>query len=156
MKILSELLLDLYRLAQGAPPDAFQRLAMERMQAVLAFDSAVWATGVVFPGVGVTAHTQFLYRQPAEMMENWARINKNDELAFDAFRQPGVTLNTALCGEEWRPRLTAETRAHLERYGMAHALTTIVAEPVPWHGRPYSAGVTLPPLAMLMFLADGT
>lgn len=130
MKVFSDLLLELYRLPRSAPPDGFQRLAMERMQEVLGFDSAVWATGVVHPGVGVSVHTQFAYRQPPEMMENWARINKNDELAFEAFRRQGVTLNTALCGAEWEPRLTPETRAHLERYGMAHALTTIVAEPV--------------------------
>jgi 1,4-alpha-glucan branching enzyme len=32
-------------------------------------------------------------------------------------------------------------------------LGAVVAEPVPWHGRPYSASMTLPPLATLMFIA---
>ena len=32
-------------------------------------------------------------------------------------------------------------------------LGAVVAEAVPWHGRPYSAVMTLPPLATLMFRA---
>jgi 1,4-alpha-glucan branching enzyme len=32
-------------------------------------------------------------------------------------------------------------------------LGAVVAEAIPWHGRPCSAAVTLPPLATLMFLA---
>lgn len=130
MNVLSDLLLDLYRLARYAPPDDFQQWAIEKIQPALDFDSAIWATGVVYPGAGVAVHTQFLYQQPPEMMENWARINRNDELAFQAFRQQGITLNTAICGSEWQQHLTPETKAHVERYGMAHALTTIIAEPV--------------------------
>lgn len=130
MKAYNDLLLELYRLAQSAPAAEFQMQAMDRMREVFDFDSAFWATGVVDPGVGVTAHTAFLYRQPPEMMENWVRVNKHDELAFEAFRQQGTTLNVALCGPEWQARFPPEVRVHISRYGMAHSLSTIIAEPV--------------------------
>lgn len=136
MKVFGDLLFELYRLTQNAPPEEFQRLAMEKLQKVFDFDSAFWATGVVHAGVSITAHTHYLYRQPPEMMENWARINQNDELAFAAFRQQGLTLNSALCGAEWQSRFGPEAREHIERYGMAHVLTTIIAEPLSqiWSG----------------------
>ena len=130
MKVFSDLLLELYRLAQDAPAAEFQTRAMDRMREVFGFDSAIWATGVVKPDVGAIVHTAYLYRQPPEMLENWVRINKNDELAFEAFRQQGRTLNSALCGPYWQSRFCPEVLAHIERYGMAHCLNTIIAEPV--------------------------
>jgi 1,4-alpha-glucan branching enzyme len=30
----------------------------------------------------------------------------------------------------------------------------VVAEPVPWHGRPYSLRLTLPPLALVVLEAE--
>lgn len=130
MKAFSELLLELYRLAQDAPAAEFQTQAMDRMREVFGFDSAFWATGVVKPGVGVTAYTHHLYRQPPEMLENWMRMNQKDELAFEAFRQQGTTINAALCESHWQSRFSLEGRKHIKRYGMAHSLNTIIAEPV--------------------------
>lgn len=130
MQAFNDLLLEIYRLAQNAPPAEFQTQAMDKMREAVDFDSAFWATGVIEPGIQVTAHTYFLYRQPQEMMENWVRINKNDEVAFEAFRQQGTTLNLALCGPEWQTRFTPEVREHVNRYGMAHTLNTVIAEPV--------------------------
>ena len=130
MKVISDLLLELYRLAQDAPAAEFQTRVMDRMREFFGFDSAFWATGVVKPDEGVTAHAAHLYRQPPEMLENWVRINKNDELAFEAFRQQGRTLNSALCGPHWQSRFCPEIQAHIKRYGMAHCLNTIIAEPM--------------------------
>src|SRR5487761_2072463 len=95
MKDFSELLLELYRLAQDAPAAEFQTRVMDGMREVFSFDSAFWATGVVKPGEGVTAYTHHLYRQPPEMVESWMRINQKDELAFEAFSRQGITINAA-------------------------------------------------------------
>lgn len=130
MKAFSDLLLELYRLGQDAPAAEFQRLALDRMREVFDFDSAFWATGVVMHGEGVIPHAFHLYRQPPDMMESWMRINKNDELAFEAFSQQGTTINAALCGPYWQSRFSPEGRKHIKRYGMAHSLNTIIAEPV--------------------------
>ena len=130
MKVFSDLLLELYRLAQEAPAEEFQARVLDRLREVLEFDSAFWATGVVKPGESVTAHAYCLYRQPPDMLENWYRINKEDELAFEAFRQAGQTINAALCGPDWQSRLGPEVAEHIKRYGMAHCLSIIIAEPV--------------------------
>jgi DNA-binding CsgD family transcriptional regulator len=130
MKSFSDLLLDLYRLAQNTPTTEFQSLALDRMREVFAFDSAFWATGVVKPEEGVIPHAFHLYRQPPEMLESWMRINQKDELAFAAFRQQGTTINAPLCEPYWQSRFSPEGRKHIKRYGMAHSLNTIIAEPV--------------------------
>lgn len=130
MKTFSDLLLELYRLAQDAPAAEFQKLALDRMREVFDFDSAFWSTGVVMPGKAVIPHAFHLYRQPSDMMESWMRINKNDELAFEAFSQPGTTINAALCEPYWQSRFSPDGRKHIRRYGMAHSLNTIIAEPV--------------------------
>ena len=130
MKAFSGMLLELYRLAQDASATEFQTQAMDRMRKVFGFDSAFWATGVVKPGKAVTAYTHHLYRQPPDMMESWMRMNQKDELAFEAFRQQGTTINAALCESYWQSRFSPEGRAHIKRYGMAHSLNTIIAEPV--------------------------
>lgn len=130
MKAFSGLLLELYRLAQDAPAAEFQTLAMDRMREVFDFDSAFWATGVMKLGEGSIVHTAYLYRQPQEMLENWVCINKKDELSYEAFRQQGQTLNSALYEPYWQSRFCPEVQAHIKRYGMAHCLHTISAEPV--------------------------
>lgn len=130
MKSFSDLLLDLYRLAQNTPTTEFQSLALDRMREVFGFDSAFWATGVVKQEEGVIPHAFHLYRQPPEMLESWMRINQKDELAFAAFRQQGTTINAHLCEPHWQSRFSPEGRKHIKRYGMAHSLNTIIAEPV--------------------------
>ncbi|MFO1049974.1 MAG: 1,4-alpha-glucan branching protein GlgB [Geminicoccaceae bacterium] len=51
----------------------------------------------------------------------------------------------------WREIVNTDAAAY-GGSGMGN-LGAVVAEAVPWHGRPYSAVMTLPPLATLMFLA---
>lgn len=130
MKVLSELLLEFYRLAHDASATEFQTRALDRVREVFDFDSAFWATGVVKPDEGVTTHSTHLYRQPPEMLESWKRINQNVAMTFEAFRQQGTTINAALCEPDWQSRYSPEGRAHIKRYGKAHCLLTIVAEPV--------------------------
>lgn len=130
MNGLNKLVLELYRLAQNAPAAEFQTQAMDIMQGVLKFDSGYWATGVVTPGEGFVAHAYLLYRQPKEWTEDYARINHNDAMTYETFRQLGTTVNAALCSPEWQARFDPESREHLRRYNVSHCLGTIVAEPV--------------------------
>jgi len=50
-------------------------------------------------------------------------------------------------GGRWREILNSDS----ERYGGSNVgnLGSVMAEPVPWHGEPYSAELTLPPLAVV-------
>lgn len=129
MKVFSDLLLELYRLAQDAPAADFQTQVLEAVREKLAFDSAVWATGVIEPE-GATPHAIFVYRQPPDMIENWGRIKPRDTLIFEAFKQVGQTINGALGSDPcWQARFGADMKALIKRYGMEHTLMTMTATP---------------------------
>ncbi|MGD9511937.1 MAG: 1,4-alpha-glucan branching protein GlgB [Geminicoccaceae bacterium] len=101
----------------------------------------------------------------------WVEANDNENSVFSwlRFGRPGDPPVLVVCNFTPVPRSgyriglpSAGTWREIvntdaESYGGSGIgnLGSIHAEPVPWHGRPYSAGVTLPPLATLMFLADG-
>lgn len=130
MKILSDLLLEIYRLAQDAPAAEFQTRVLDALREKLAFDSALWATGVI-GSEGATPHAIFVYRQPPCMMEEWARIKPRDTLIYEAFNNLGQTVNAALGSDPcWQARFGADMRAHIKRYGMEHTLITMTATPL--------------------------
>lgn len=52
----------------------------------------------------------------------------------------------------WRERLDTDAVVY-EGSGVGN-FGAVVAEPVPWHGRPYSLQLTLPPLAVLFLVAE--
>lgn len=130
MEAFSSLLLSLYRLAQNAPPAEFQTRALDAAREMLAFDSALWATGVMGPEGGII-HTVIAYRQPPDMIENYERIKQHDTLSFEAFSHLGQTINAALTTDpSWQERLHPDVTTHIKRYGMEHVLATIIADPV--------------------------
>jgi len=130
MKAFSDLLLELYRLAQDAPAEEFQPRVLDALRERLAFDSALWATGVIGPE-GATPHAIFVYRQPSDMMEKWGRIKPRDTIIFEAFDNLGRTVNAALGSDPgWQTRFKADMRAHIKRYGMEHTLMTMIETPL--------------------------
>jgi DNA-binding CsgD family transcriptional regulator len=130
MKAFSGLLLDLYRLGQTTRPAEFQKQALDAVREVLAFDSALWGTGVMGPQ-GAIVHSACVYRQPPEMMENWERIKQHDTVSFEAFGRIGQTVNAALTTDPaWQSRFHSDAMAHVKRFGMEHVLATIMADPV--------------------------
>lgn len=130
MEVFSGLLLRLYRQAQNVHPSEFQTRALDAVQEVLAFDSALWATGVIGPE-GATPHAILVYRQPPDMMENWGRIKPRDTLIFEAFDNLGRTVNAALASDPyWQARFKPDMMAHVKRYGMEHTLTTMISIPL--------------------------
>ena len=130
MNAFSDLLLELYRLAQNAPAEEFQTQVLDAVREKLAFDSALWATGVIGPD-GATPHAIFVYRQPPEMMERWARIKPRDTIIFEAFNNLGRTVNAALGSDPvWQARFNADMRAHIKCYGMEHTVMTMIATPL--------------------------
>ncbi len=130
MKTFSDLLLELYRLAQDAPAEEFQTRVLDAVREKLAFDSALWATGVIGPE-GATPHAIFVYRQPPEMMEKWGRIKPRDTIIYEAFNNLGRTVNAALGSDPgWQARFNADMMAHLKRYSMEHTLITMTATPL--------------------------
>lgn len=130
MKAFSDLLLEIYRQAQDAPSVEFQTRVLDAVREHFAFDSALWATGFIGPE-GATPHAIFVYRQPPDMMENWARIKPRDTLIYEAFKNLGQTVNGALASDPcWQARFNADMMAHIKRYGMEHTLITMIATPL--------------------------
>lgn len=130
MEAFSGLLFGLYRQVQLIPPTEFQRRALDAVREVLAFDSALWGTGVMGQN-GALIHSVCVYRQPPEMMENWECIKQHDTVSLEAFSRLGQTLNAALTTDPyWQARFHPDAMAHVKRFGMEHVLATIVADPV--------------------------
>lgn len=130
MKTFSDLLLELYRLAQDAPAAEFQTHVLDAVREKLAFDSALWATGVIGPD-GATPHAIFVYRQPPEMIEEWGRIRPRDTIILEAFNNLGRTVNGALGSDPaWQARFSPDMKAHIKRYGMENTLLTMTSTPL--------------------------
>ena len=130
MKAFSNLLLGLYRQTHTTPPAQFQTQVLDAVREVLAFDSALWATGVMGQQ-GAVVHSICVNRQPPEMMQNWEQIKQHDAVNFEAFNHCGQTINAALTTDpKWQARFHPDALAHVKRYGMEHVLATINADPL--------------------------
>jgi DNA-binding CsgD family transcriptional regulator len=124
LEALSQLLLDLYAACDLLPFQDFQREALLLIQAKLPFDSALWAAGTFQPVQGPTIFSIYLYNQPQEMLSSYEQVKGQDQAFLQAFTQPGKTLNIALTDLDWQEGSEA-MKAHAERYGMQHTLTTV-------------------------------
>lgn len=121
----STLLLDLYRFTADDSPESFQSTVLDAVRNVLPFDSGLWATGRMSPE-GPVAHAVHAYRQPPEMMANYERVKHHDTVALAAFGSLGQTINASSTAPSTHPAV----RDHCARFGMAHGLATIMADPV--------------------------
>jgi 1,4-alpha-glucan branching enzyme len=70
---------------------------------------------------------------------------------FSPVPRPGYRIGLPY-GGQWREAINTDSRA----YGGSDVGNGggVVAEPVPWHGQPFSAEVTLPPLAALWLVPE--
>lgn len=127
MQVLSNLLFDIYRLAQTSPPKEFQTRALDAVRKVIDFDSAVWGSGVVLPE-GPYIHELHSHHQSPEMLANWEHIKHLDTLNREAFQHLGQTINADISDPYWQQRIHPEILAHVTRYGMNHTLATINAD----------------------------
>jgi 1,4-alpha-glucan branching enzyme len=104
----------------------------------------------------------FWWLEPNDADRNvvaFARASEGGErvLVFVANLSPipryGYRLGLPRSGE-WRELLNTDS----EIYGGGNVgnLGTVTAQPIPWHGQPVSAEVTLPPLAALWLVPDGS
>ena len=125
MKAFSELLFGLYRQVHTTPPSEFQTQALDSVRQVLAFDSALWGTGVMGQQ-GVVVHSVCVYRQPPEMMQSWERIVIVDSDACLPARRRYIELNRSpRSARSWGdPRIPRQLRS--ARFRWAHYSSTPV------------------------------
>lgn len=129
LEVLSTLLLDLLSVCDTLPFPEFQHTALRLVQERLPFDSALWAAGAMAAGREPVIFSIFLYNQPEEMLASYERVKSWDLVLAKALAQPGATINVALSDVVWEKGSEA-MKAHGERYGMQHILTTVTRGPV--------------------------
>jgi DNA-binding CsgD family transcriptional regulator len=127
--VLSTLLLDLFSACDALPFPEFQHEALRLVQEKLPFDSALWAAGTVAAGREPVIFSIFLYNQPEEMLASYERVKGHDLPIMRALAEPGMTINVAASDVVWAEGSEA-MKAHVERYGMQHTLTTVTRGPV--------------------------
>lgn len=125
---LGRVVMALHRLSATAPGADFQRLAFEALNAELAFDSGIWATGAMNPGP--ILHSAYTYRQPPEMMAAWQDLAQYDTMLAETLQRPGQTLRATAAGPEGGPPFRPVVSEHARRYGMEHVLATSFIDPV--------------------------
>ncbi len=125
----SEVLLAIHRLSRKEHPDRFPVSALGALLAILPFDSAIWGTATQVQQnseamTGWQVHAVHLHNQSSEMMAQWAQISHLDTLSFEAFNDPGRTINISLPDPD--RDVHPDMLAHCQRYGMIHSLSTVI------------------------------
>jgi DNA-binding CsgD family transcriptional regulator len=126
---LHNTILALYQGCRDVPAQEFKKWAMEISCSAVAFDSGIWGTPDV---VSDDFSSVYLFRQPAEMIENYDRNVhlSGDPLGQAALAHPHQTVlfnNMPAFGQDASYRQVAE---HTRRYGITHALATYHVTPV--------------------------
>lgn len=120
LQAFSTFLLDLPNLAdEPVGGGSFRERALARLAQWLPFDSAVWASGRLTPQ-GPDFHTVQLWRQPPELLIDYESVKHLDPLFQRSAASPGRAFSA-----EARTTLPAAFMPLVERYGLAHAMSTI-------------------------------
>ena len=126
---LGNLLLELHTVGDLLPFPDFQQEALRLVQAVLPFDSALWAVGTYQPNGIPLIFSVSLFNQPQEMLGSYERVKDRDRAFAKTMAEPGITANVAAADIAWDAH-SEPMKAHVERYGMAHTLATLTRGPV--------------------------
>ncbi len=128
----SGLLLDLYQDASFLPAERFQTRAFERLNALIPFDEAWWAIGIVDSEInagkeysGPQIFDIYLHGVSQENYNLYKKLKRFDTVVQESERHPGVTFN--VCMREWYPPSHWPV---LDVYGYAHMLATHAVDPV--------------------------
>lgn len=123
---LSALVLDFYRGSREVPMASFQDWAFDCLRAAIDFDSGLWLTGALHADRDTaTFHTRHLYRQPLQLLADWAQCKDATVFSQKVFASPGTTF-TCTPSRDMGPELAA----HSARYGIEQILATTQVDPV--------------------------
>ena len=123
----SQLLLQLYRLAQRLPITEFQDAALDLLKLVLPFDSSLWGTASGTPG-GADIHTVHLHNKPVEMLAAYEPVKHQDTAVATMLSSNRMTRSFHL--ERWFADPSQhEIRDVMRRFGIENMLATAVHDP---------------------------
>ncbi len=122
---LGRFLRDLIEVGNTAPADAFKRMALERLQGLVPFDMALWASG---HAESLDVHNYFVFNLPPDMLATWERHRHDDRLLAKIVECPGRTFDIhELLAREERHRLEIY-RQHSRLYGIENAISTAIPD----------------------------
>lgn len=124
---LNDLILELYCGGRECPMEEFQDRALDAVQRVIPFDSAVWGTGANDPHI---IHHVHLYNQPQRMNEDYAGFQEKDFMRPKVSETPGVTVNLADLVTRQEYRASEIYRGLMRRYGIEQIICTVLVDPV--------------------------
>lgn len=124
---LHDAILTLYRGCRDVSLAEFKGWAMEVARKAVAFDSGIWVTSDI---VSDDVSSQFLFHQPREMMENYARTVRisGDPLAQAALANPSKSI--VLNQMHANPSFPMAVIEHVVRYGMINTTCTAYISPI--------------------------
>lgn len=122
---LGALLLELHRGATVRPLPEFADWAFDTLKQYLPFDTGLWASGHVAADGTPVVHSHRLYRQPAQLMLDYAPLARHDNVFAASLARPGVSL--AVDTRMFAPALFGD---YLDRYRIEHVLNTCDVDPL--------------------------
>ena len=103
---VSTLMLTIYFHSQDTGVHLFQDLVLEKLKAMLPFDSAMWGSATMRPK-GLDFHTFHLHNSALGMVEAYEKVKHLDTIPAELVRQEEITLafnaETMLAGRKLRP-----------------------------------------------------
>ncbi len=120
---MTRYLLDLHERSNELGYRELQRRALEKLTALIPFDSGLLGLGTIESGVA-TGRDVVLHRQPPEFMASWDQVRHEDRVASWAFAHPNQTGNFPVDGPVYSE--SPAIVVHCRDWGLAHILCTAV------------------------------
>lgn len=121
--MLSNLLIELYRAAQGMAVDEFQEYSLGLLNSLVPFDSAIYGSGVL-KQQGMQIQEVYLHNKPVEVISDYAAITHADPVLRAARDNPGRVVRfhppTLFSGKENRPLFD-----YAKRYEHSNGMSTV-------------------------------
>lgn len=121
--MLSNLLIELYRAAQGMAVDEFQEFSLGLLNSLVPFDSAIYGSGVLMQQ-GMQIQEVYLHNKPIELLSDYAAITHADPVLKALRANPGRVIRfhppTLFSDKEKRPLFN-----YAKRYEHSNGMSTV-------------------------------
>lgn len=93
MHELNEIILQIYRVAQDAPPDEFQARALELVSFILPFDSCRWGMALKYEAHQLAIQNAYEHREMPGVLDAYIEVLGQDLVGLAAAAHAGTTIN---------------------------------------------------------------
>lgn len=122
----SDVVLSLWRGAQEVPMASFQEWALEYLQTVINFDSAVWLTaGILHSQDSATFHMRHFFKQPSQLLDDWMKCKGATTFPRKMLSASGEAF---ICTPS--TDMPSDVAKHCQHYSIEQILSIVQPEPV--------------------------